>query len=1076
MSTHPDFRPQSHRRSTENILLNIGLYLGSLLIISAAGLLATSLATAPQQAFLLSALAALFYTAGLGTFRWVPKLRLASYAFTGTALALIPLCGFAFYTLIWPESGPLLWLLVSCIGTLAACGALALMQARVMSYLALAFLVSDVLAMSKNLQVALIWYFVALLVLATALTLWLRAFQDRMPTQLAAGFLDASRIFVPATVGAALFYTSLAPWEISIIAALATLYAGAQLKQPPTWLYYLQARIYSLLAVAALALWLHERSVISFPFSIPVALFLVASALVLAWARPPLPWRTDVDAWVTWALAQPFLASALAWLIDQMQAVPTFIDTAPTTPLVSFTQGNLSNTVLLGLLSLATCASLGLLAYRTRLSQHLPLGALALAWVGFFVLPPAPLAVTLILLGAFCLPAASSIAQEIDGSNATRLRPVRWTQFATHTLTAVAVLALGFVAGSPRYLGLILLTAGASTSYLLAELLLRSRAIKPVAPHRRLPVSQTFPFFALLAGLLGTTAAITMRPSVSLTFMAHTEPIGYGIHSLGLGVYTGLALCAALLTLSRALATRTMQGRAAAALISPYGADAPAQLRSPGSLAPVGLLTTFYVVVPLALIMLCAGPLPAKYTLLALAIAATGILAAIPLLSSPAHSHALVTFRIYLVGAAVVLMSFSSFTGRTRLLVFLSITALLAACSILLLSRRTPSQSPMECMVALCLSWVSAAVGLFLIDTDWNPATALGSLILLALALTWLRAPRTQGVLAAQSGLISVALTVGLATLLWGLTSLSTVAVLTWITASILVITTLGAALLPAAQAARPPVPGRVPLRVRPADPLGRWGYQRNRAMSLTGLIIAHFTGVYPYFADESLPLSLLLVLLFTLAWFLLVSPAARPAILLLGLNSLLLKTLLYHDMDNGVFYFFQALTLSCALLALVSRPDTLPIWMRAQPTGVPRQSNRPARLFWLAFGAQVFYSLLILPFNYPYLAPYDTILLLAATGTLLGASATVGKKLVPPLTALLLTYQVLYVLDGLNAWSLLFLGFVLMGLVIWRLLARAEEPAMQPQAQSQSQPQNQVPPQSQSNRETPVIPWAKHQ
>ncbi|MGH1977049.1 hypothetical protein [Rothia sp. L_38] len=1064
MSTHPDFRPQSHRRSTENILLNIGLYLGSLLIISAAGLLATSLATAPQQAFLLSALAALFYTAGLGTFRWVPKLRLASYAFTGTALALIPLCGFAFYTLIWPESGPLLWLLVSCIGTLAACGALALMQARVMSYLALAFLVSDILAMSKNLQVALIWYFVALLVLATALTLWLRAFQDRMPTQLAAGFLDASRIFVPATVGAALFYTSLAPWEISIIAALATLYAGAQLRQPPTWLYYLQARIYSLLAVAALALWLHERSVISFPFSIPVALFLVASALVLAWARPPLPWRTDVDAWVTWALAQPFLASALAWLIDQMQAVPTFIDTAPAPPLVSFTQENLSSTVLLGLLSLATCASLGLLAYRTRLSQYLPLGALALAWVGFFVLPPVPLAVTLILLGAFCLPAASSIAQEIDGSKATRLRPVRWTQFATLTLTAVAVLALGFVAGSPRYLGLVLLTAGASTSYLLAELLLRSRVTKPAAPHRRLPVSQTFPFFALLTGLLGTTAAITMRPSVSLTFMAHTEPIGYGIHSLGLGVYTGLTLCAALLTLSRALATRTIQGRAADPLISPYSKDGPAQLRSPGTLEPIGLLTTFYVVVPLALIMLCTGPLPAEYNLLTLAVAAAGVLAVLPLLNHSARSHALVTLRIYLVGAAVVLMSFSSFTGRSLLLLLLSFTAALALSSILLLFHRTPSQSPVEYILGLCLSWGSAAMALFLIDTAWNPSTALGALILLALALTWLRVPRTQGVLAAQSALISIAFITGLATLLWGLTSLSNVAVLTWITVSVLVTTTLLAALAPAAQAARPPVPGRVPLRVRPADPLGRWGYQHNRAMSLTGLIIAHFTGVYPYFSDESFPLSLVLILLFTLSWFLLVSPATRPAILLLGLNSLLLKTLLYHDMDNGVFYFFQALALSCALLALVSRPDVLPLWMRAQPAGVPRQSNRPTRLFWLAFSVQVFYSLLILPFNYPYLTPYDTILLLAATGTLLGASAMVGKKLAPPLTALLLTYQVLYVLDGLNAWSLLFLGFVLMGLVIWRLLARADEPAMQPQAQKQG------------NRETPVIPWAKHQ
>lgn len=192
--------------------------MGSLLILSAAALLVNSVGTPPLQITLLTVFTGIIYATGLATYKWVPRLRLASYSFTSTGLALIPFCGIAAYRLIWPFSGASLWLLVSLIGTVATIGALLLMQARVMSYLALAFIVSDVLAISKTLQVGLIWYFISLLLLACALELFTKVTHHRIPHQLETGFRDSSRVFVPLTMIAALVTSHhLELWELGVI-------------------------------------------------------------------------------------------------------------------------------------------------------------------------------------------------------------------------------------------------------------------------------------------------------------------------------------------------------------------------------------------------------------------------------------------------------------------------------------------------------------------------------------------------------------------------------------------------------------------------------------------------------------------------------------------------------------------------------------------------------------------------------------------------------------------------------------------------------------------------------------------
>ena len=151
----PSSSPKS-TRDIENFTLNVVLYISSLLLMTSAALFANTLAPAPVKIGLLLLATALFYLAGLWTYYKLAKLRLASYFFCATAIALLPINGFVAYNLAW-HNGPALWLCTSLLGTLLLAFTCLIMPARILGYLFISFLVSDVLSSSKLLQLSILY-------------------------------------------------------------------------------------------------------------------------------------------------------------------------------------------------------------------------------------------------------------------------------------------------------------------------------------------------------------------------------------------------------------------------------------------------------------------------------------------------------------------------------------------------------------------------------------------------------------------------------------------------------------------------------------------------------------------------------------------------------------------------------------------------------------------------------------------------------------------------------------------------------------------------------------------------------
>lgn len=271
-------------RQREDLILNILLYLASLLIVSAAGVFLSVSAGALLKIIMLLAGVFLFYGAGIATYALVPKLRLASYSFVGTALAILPFAALAYYN-EYQHSGRIIWLVTSLLGTLAVLGATLKMHGRVMAYIFIAFLASDTLALTKVIGLGLTWYFVSLLILATALAIFTHLRPIPLPGSLERGLLDASEIFVPGLVISLIFYQpALSPLGLSLILALATLHALTFFLLKRSFSQYLQARLYPFLCLFSLGALLPQGSYPSLPWASALL------ALALALALPNTPW------------------------------------------------------------------------------------------------------------------------------------------------------------------------------------------------------------------------------------------------------------------------------------------------------------------------------------------------------------------------------------------------------------------------------------------------------------------------------------------------------------------------------------------------------------------------------------------------------------------------------------------------------------------------------------------------------------------------------------------------------------------------------------------------------------------
>jgi len=207
--TAAELAADKRRRDLRNI--NITLYSASLLLVAAAALFIGI--SIPEEARFagIVLLTALFYSSGLVIHSRRKNLRPAAVAFTGTGLALIPVVGLALHNFLLHDAA-LAWLATSLVGTAAFAYAAARLDSRVVTYLALTFLLSTALASGAAVRSGIVWYFVFTVLLATLVSLaavrrpgWLRnVYLD--------AFVHSHRYLVPATAAAALLTAAELGW------------------------------------------------------------------------------------------------------------------------------------------------------------------------------------------------------------------------------------------------------------------------------------------------------------------------------------------------------------------------------------------------------------------------------------------------------------------------------------------------------------------------------------------------------------------------------------------------------------------------------------------------------------------------------------------------------------------------------------------------------------------------------------------------------------------------------------------------------------------------------------------------
>lgn len=248
-----ELTPQElQRRSLRN--LNVILYMASFLLV-AAGALFTA-AAMPDTVKLIGVwlIVGLFYVTGYVIHRTVVRLRPASVAFLGTGLALVPFAGLALhqYTTLSPE---LAWLVTSAVGLVAYVVAAIRLQNQFVSYLAMAFVLSLVTSGSAAVSMGLVWQF-ALLIGVSLIATSIALVRPR---------------WVPAVFSQPIETTG---QFVTPLVLVASLFVGNQLQIRGYEIVFALSTIYYLVV------WLQQRQMV---YETAVRVLASVTALVFAW-------------------------------------------------------------------------------------------------------------------------------------------------------------------------------------------------------------------------------------------------------------------------------------------------------------------------------------------------------------------------------------------------------------------------------------------------------------------------------------------------------------------------------------------------------------------------------------------------------------------------------------------------------------------------------------------------------------------------------------------------------------------------------------------------------------------------
>ncbi len=140
--------------------LSLGLYMGSLLILAGIGGLVASGAGLTALPLLII-MTLLFYVGGM-MMRKSQRLKMASYTFVGTGMAMVPFIGVLVHNVCGGDPN-LIWLLTSIVAIPIYAGATYVMKSEILSYFMIAGVASLASSMASIFSAAISWCFIAVI-------------------------------------------------------------------------------------------------------------------------------------------------------------------------------------------------------------------------------------------------------------------------------------------------------------------------------------------------------------------------------------------------------------------------------------------------------------------------------------------------------------------------------------------------------------------------------------------------------------------------------------------------------------------------------------------------------------------------------------------------------------------------------------------------------------------------------------------------------------------------------------------------------------------------------------------------
>lgn len=298
--------------------INILLSLSSLLFVAAGIAFIASPFANTLKLTVLIAIVGLFYGGGLALHRTVKRLRPAAVAFIGTGLALIPFLGIAFvqYTVLTPET---VWLIISLLGAVAYIVAALALNSQVVSYLAVAFMLSLVASGAASVQAPASGYFVLMIAVSLGASIVARLSPRWVPGVFRAPVEQTGNIVTPLALGACLLFAGvLSVREYELIFALTTVqYVVARVQTGKYW-YEQVARMLAHVTLLIVVGDIASGNLAHFGIGFVIVALLQFGFSVWSWQRERQG-RTGELVWL-WTMLGLQVVAPIFWALDTWAA------------------------------------------------------------------------------------------------------------------------------------------------------------------------------------------------------------------------------------------------------------------------------------------------------------------------------------------------------------------------------------------------------------------------------------------------------------------------------------------------------------------------------------------------------------------------------------------------------------------------------------------------------------------------------------------------------------------------------------------------------------------------------------